>query len=89
MIFSKSLVFRCFKAGANVKPFHPTKELTNESFIAKAIWQSLKDNDPEAVVEILEAHLIAVNKLKFSKEANIPRASHTFCYKCDRWMRRR
>jgi len=68
------------KAGATVKAYDPTKALANETRIAKAIWECLKDGDHEGVVEILEAHLMAVNKLKFSREANIPRATlyHSF-----------
>lgn len=33
------------------------------------------NNDPEGVMEIIEAHLYALNKSKFLKEANVPRST--------------
>ena len=40
----------------------------DETFIAKAIWECLKNNDPEGVVEIIETHLEIVNKVEASQE---------------------
>ncbi len=54
------------KKNARVKEYSPTVQLANEDFIARAVWDCLKDNDPEGVIEILEAHFEAVNKLQFS-----------------------
>lgn len=63
------------KKGAKVRKHSPTKTLADERLISKAIWECLKNNDPEGVIEVLEAHIEAVNKLKFSKEADIPRTT--------------
>lgn len=66
---------RKLKKDAHVKEIHPTQDLADEDLISKAIWECLKNNDPEGVIEVLQAHLEAVNMLKFSKEAHIPRAT--------------
>jgi probable addiction module antidote protein len=63
------------KPGAPIKQFDATKKLVDEDFIAKAVWDCLKDNDPEGVMEILEAHLEAVSRMKLAKDGNIPRAT--------------
>ncbi len=56
-------------------PYSPTKELLDEKFIAEAIWECLKNNDPEGVVEIIQAHLRVVNKSKAAASHSIPRSS--------------
>lgn len=55
--------------------YSPTKELADEKLIAEAIWECMKSNDPEGVVEVIKAHLEAVNKLKHAKDANLPRST--------------
>lgn len=45
------------KKNAKVIEYSPTQELLDETFIAKAIWECLKNNDPEGVVEIIESAL--------------------------------
>jgi hypothetical protein len=42
--------------------YNPTKDLLDEELIAQAIWECLKGNDPDGVIEILEAHISAKNK---------------------------
>lgn len=56
------------------------RDLLDEQLTAEAIWECLKDNDPEGVIEILETHFNAKNKSKLAKDANIPRTTiyHTF-----------
>lgn len=71
----KSIPKLSLKPGTRVRRHSPTKALANEKFISKAVWDCLKNNDPEGVIEVLEAHFEAVNKLKFSKEHEIPRAT--------------
>ena len=63
------------KKNVQVEEYSPTVHLADENFIALAIWDCLKDNDPEGVIEIIEAHLEAVNKLQFSKDSEIPRST--------------
>lgn len=60
--------------------YDPMRDLLNEQLIAKAIWECLKENDPEGVIEILEAHMRAKNKSKLARENNIARTTlyHAF-----------
>ena len=55
--------------------YSPTQELLNEKFIAEAVWDCLKNNDPEGVVEVIQAHLDAVNKVKAAQKLHLPRSS--------------
>ena len=59
---------------------HPTRALLDEKFIGRAIWECLKNNDPEGVIEIIQAHLEAANKMQLSREVDIPRSTlyHSF-----------
>lgn len=68
------------KKGAPVKEISATERLMDESFIASAVWECLKNNDPEGVVEIIQTHLEVVNKIKAAKENELPRATlyHAF-----------
>ena len=50
------------KKNAQIIDYSPTKELLNEDFIEKAVWECLKNNDPEGVIEVIEAHLQESNK---------------------------
>lgn len=52
--------------------YDPMKDLLNEELIAAAVWECLKENDPDGVIEILEAHLRAKNKSKLAREKNLP-----------------
>lgn len=63
------------KKDSNLIEYSPTQELLDEEFIALAIWDCLKNDDPEGVVEIIQAHLEVVNKCKVTKEVNLPRSS--------------
>ena len=53
----------------------PSAALTDEKLMAQAFWQCLKDNQPEAAVDVIATYLEQVNKLKLSKERQIPRAT--------------
>jgi len=63
------------KKGAKVTECSATGRLLDERFIAMAIWECLKNNDPQGVVEIVEAHLDVVNKVKAAQEIDLPRAT--------------
>lgn len=63
------------KKNTDVEEYSPTVTLADEDFIARAIWDCLKDNDPDGVIEIIESHLEALNKLQFSRESEIPRST--------------
>lgn len=55
--------------------YSPVKELMDETFIAKAIWECLKNNDPEGVMEIIEAHLEVVNKVNAAQKTELARST--------------
>ena len=63
------------------REYHPMKDLMNEQLIASAIWECLKDNDPDGVIEILEAHLRAKNKSKLAREHDLPRTTFYHAFK--------
>ena len=63
------------------REYNPTKVLMDEQLIANAIWECLKDNDPDGVIEILEAHLSAKNKSQLAKEHNLPRTTFYHAFK--------
>lgn len=54
----------------------PMEDLLNEELVAQAIWECLRDNDPEGVIEVLEIHLSAKNKSRMAKNYNIPRTTY-------------
>ena len=58
------------KKDAGLIEYSPTQELLDENFIALAIWECLKNNDPEGVMEVIQAHLEAVNKSRAAREIN-------------------
>jgi probable addiction module antidote protein len=62
------------------REYDPTKDLLDEQLIAKAVWECLKENDPEGVIEILEAHFSAKNKSQIAIEHDLPRTTiyHAF-----------
>lgn len=61
--------------------YSPTQKLLDETFIAKAIWECLKNNDPEGVVEIIETHLEIVNKVKAAQNMELSRATMYSAFK--------
>lgn len=76
--FTKSGSMTKFKK--TPQEYNPTKDLLDEELIAKAVWECLKENDPDGVIEILEAHISAKNKSQLAKEHNLPRTTlyHAF-----------
>ncbi len=63
------------KKHAKLAKHNPFKTLLDEKLIAQAFWQCLKENDPEGAIEIISAHLNALNKVHFAKEAQMPRST--------------
>lgn len=55
------------KKNVPVERYSPTQQLADEQFIGAVIMECLKNNDPEGVIEAIEAHLDAVNKLQFNQ----------------------
>lgn len=63
------------KEKARFEEYSPIQELLDETFIAKAIWECLKNNDTGGVLEVIEAHLEVVNKVKVTKKAELARST--------------
>ena len=63
------------KKGVKLTKHDPFKALLDEKLIAQAFWECLKENDPEGAMEILSAHLMALNKSHLAKEAEMPRST--------------
>lgn len=56
-------------------PYDPIKELTDETFIGKAILECLRNNDPEGVMEVIEIYLGALEKMQFLKKSKVPKST--------------
>jgi probable addiction module antidote protein len=74
-VSSKNTSTRKLKEGLKFKPYNPTKALLDEDRIGRAIWECLKNEDPEGVIEIIGIHLEARNKAQLIEEANIPKTT--------------
>ncbi|MCE5315978.1 MAG: hypothetical protein LLG04_01265 [Parachlamydia sp.] len=61
--------------------YSPTQKLLDENFIAQAVWECLKNNDPQGVMEVIEAHLEAVNKVKAAQHVELSRATMYHAFK--------
>lgn len=69
------------KKGVSVVEYSATERLLDETFIAKAIWECLKNNDPEGVVEIIETYLETINKVKAARASDLSRATMYHAFK--------
>lgn len=63
------------KKGMHLSTHDPLKTITNEKLVAQAFWECLRNNDPEGAAEIIAIHLSSLNKIRLSKEAEIPRST--------------
>lgn len=63
------------KKGVKLAKHDPFKALLDEKLIAQAFWECLKENDPEGAMEVISAHLNALNKVQLAKEAAMPRST--------------
>lgn len=63
------------KKNAKVSEHNATERLLDENFIAQAVWECLKNNDPQGVIEIIETHLEVVNKVKAAQATDLSRAT--------------
>lgn len=61
------------KSWKGIRIHHPEKTLMNEKLVSEGILQCLKENDTEALMEILEGYLSVLNRTKFSRESKVPR----------------
>ena len=53
----------------------PFKILKDRKHFISAVLECFEDNDPDALIEILDGYIAAYNKSDFAKEANISRST--------------
>lgn len=63
------------KLKSGFSEYSPTQELLDETFIAKAVWECLKNNDTAGILEIIEAHLETVNKVNAANKTELARST--------------
>lgn len=63
------------RKGTGIRRSDPTKELIDEELIGKAIWECLKNGDPEGIVEVIRIYLDAVNKMQVAREGAAAKTS--------------
>lgn len=64
---------RKLKNKEGIRIHHPEKTLMDEKLVSEGILQCLKENDTEALMEIIEGYLSVLNRSKFSRESKVPR----------------
>lgn len=63
------------KSKKGISKIDPSKLILDENFLVSSMLQCFKDNDPEALIEILDGYIIACNKSEFAKKADISRST--------------
>lgn len=63
------------KKNTGIRQSNPREELLNEELIGRAIWECLKNGDPEGVIEVINIYLEAVNKTQVAKENDMARST--------------
>lgn len=58
-----------------IRKSNPREELLNEELIGRAIWECLKEGDPEGVIEVIRIYLEAVNKTEVARESSMARST--------------
>jgi DNA-binding phage protein len=71
---------RGIKPGMGVDVYDPAKALLDENLLGRAIWDCLKNDDPEGVIEVIKIHLDAYNKTQLASHAELPKTTlyHSF-----------
>lgn len=77
---SRSKNIARLKKGTGVRESNPTEELANEELISRAVWECLREEDSQGVVEVITAYVRAINKLETVNKSSTTRSagSHTF-----------
>jgi DNA-binding phage protein len=63
------------KTRAGLRQSNPREELLDEELISRAIWECLKNDDPEGVMEVIEIYIEASNKTQLAKASSIARST--------------
>lgn len=57
----------------DIAPFITGERLRDKDLIVRALLECFEQNDPDGVIEILDAHFSAINKSEFSEKSHISR----------------
>lgn len=63
------------KNNADLVIYDPTKNITDEKFIGRAIVECLRNNDPEGVMEVIGIYLNALEKTQFVQRSHVPKST--------------
>ncbi|NGX48888.1 MAG: hypothetical protein K940chlam5_00482 [Candidatus Anoxychlamydiales bacterium] len=63
------------KKKKGISKMDPSKIMVDENFLVYALLECFKDNDPDALIEILDGYIAACNKSNFAKKADISRST--------------
>jgi len=63
------------KKNKKIIEYSPTQELLDEALIRDAVWECLTKNDTDGVMQVLDAHLEAINKELISQKNSIARST--------------
>jgi len=71
----KSMTPIKLKTKKGIAHFDPDKILSNKDLIIQAIFEGFMQNDPDAILEIINAYTSKVNKSEFSENSGIARST--------------
>ena len=71
----KSTLKSRIKKSVDIIAYSPTQELLDEKLISNAIWECLKNNDPDGVIQVLDAYFEAANKESLCRKATLARST--------------
>ncbi len=72
---SKSIARPKVKKNITFTPYSPTEEILQGDVIARAIFECLRDNDPEGVMEMIAIYVKALNKMQAAKDSDLSRST--------------
>src|SRR3990172_5526461 len=63
------------------RAYDPLKDLLDEKLIGRAIFECLTRNDPKGVIEVIKAHVMALNQAQRTKQATLAKSTLYHCLK--------
>ena len=63
------------KTKKGISKIDPYKILKDKKLLISALLQCFEDNDPEALIDILDGYITICNKSEFAENANISRST--------------
>jgi len=55
--------------------YDPIADVLDESFLGRAIFSCLKNNNPEGIIEVISGYLEIANKVKFANNVDLSRST--------------